>query len=1005
MAWAFDVTANIPRITQSGTDTGLAGIATAITALGTVARSTAYTTAQMVKPPAGNGMWYRCSTAGTTSATAPTYNPVLGSTTTDGTAVFTAFQEPLVRTLGTTNNYYMPDVRFAINGTLTVANPQQENFVCSDVIGYGCNWTSGQWASDGVTPRWDGVHFTAVKVGANVADPTCLSLQNGAQFTFIGGEVQIASAVGFDNNTTPRSYQTRWRNTKEWGASSSRIRNYTTNAIFKDCEFYDVAFDLFRMPTVAPSIKARGSEYLFQYVGSGAGGADAKFVASNLENVDGTYDFDNYFGGWVELYNCKAGEALKVFSQYPNSSVWVRHCVPLYQDITITAKDTAGAVVQDVRFTTTESPTNAPTVTFTTAGGLKTWDFRTPLSYQTTTNSSGIATTTPVLNVWYWQSSFKESLRFPSSTATYEGRAYNYKTMTVSVLLGASAAIPVSAGVIGLDTATTVNEATAGAITKFTFTPSGTTGGLVVATANFTYVELWNYYRWWISQFANRSSNDTWTSTSGQVNMGLWTLALNTGVTGTSDSSFNYLYAPAVTLNGTATITGLYGTAAGKTSNIKFTTLVGSTIYVTDASGVQKDLQFDKTGSYVTYAPVASSGQWKAVIERYGYQRQSFVIDIAGGGEFSVTPTYIPDATIIQASLVTVSGYTTLNTPNEEYDYSCYMRTIQPQYYFMTKDGSAVDLGSADHDIDATAAQVWSYNGSKLITKSSNLARGSTLFEEHTTGLISTLNGATISIPFKDALGLRGSVTGLDPQGFGITWYLRYKLTSASTWTYLSGTGNTASILLASGTYELQVRAAGYDWAIKSLDTSVSLTVDMGLVFHLSKDNSTPQYTKTYDAVISALLDFNATNQAVAVTNTTSSIITASFAEVYQSLQRILHLPQLVWTWTSPVKAISISGTFSIPADNPVQFYLTTNSTSSFQLSCPVVHEATGSSANDRVRGNASGYSIILGSPASAESAGIAQTIIDRLGGTGFTTDIHSLNKIKSKVNAIFNNQ
>jgi hypothetical protein len=45
MAWAFDVTSNIPRITQSGTDTGLAGIATAITALARVTVSTAYNTA------------------------------------------------------------------------------------------------------------------------------------------------------------------------------------------------------------------------------------------------------------------------------------------------------------------------------------------------------------------------------------------------------------------------------------------------------------------------------------------------------------------------------------------------------------------------------------------------------------------------------------------------------------------------------------------------------------------------------------------------------------------------------------------------------------------------------------------------------------------------------------------------------------------------------------------------------------------------------------------------
>lgn len=572
MTWSFDVASNIPRLNQSGTDTGLAGIATAIAALPSVARSTAYTTAQMVKPPIPTGFWYRCSTAGTTAATAPTYGTTLAGTTTDGTAVFTAFKAPDIQTLGTTNHYYIPDIRMAINGTLTNANVQQQNFTCYDLIIYGGNFTSGAWSSDGVTPLWDGLHFASVRTSGSGADGVGMALQAGGQFTFIGGEVQTANGVTFDNGTTPRSYYTRWRNTREYGASSARFRSYTTLAIFQNVETYDFAFDLFRMPTVAPSIKARGAEYVYQYVGSLAGGTDAKFAASNLENVNGTYDFDNYSGGWVELYNCAKGADLNVVSQYPGSSVWVRHCVPLYQDIAITAKDTNGVAVQDVRFTATESPTNAPTVTFTTISALKTWDFRTPLSYQTTTNASGIATSTPVLNVWYWQTSFKESLRFPSSTAVYEGRAYNYKTVTVPVVLGASSAVQASAGMVGLDTATTIaDEATALALGKFTFTPSGATGGTVTATANFTLSEMWDYYRAWISQFANRPSNDTWTAIAGKLNMGAWTLTINSGVTCAPDSSFSYVYSPTITNNGT--ITALYQTTTGPSARLTFTGL------------------------------------------------------------------------------------------------------------------------------------------------------------------------------------------------------------------------------------------------------------------------------------------------------------------------------------------------------------------------------------------------------------------------------------------------
>ena len=217
MAWSFDVASNIPRLNQSGTEVGLAGIATAITAVATVARSTAYTTAMLRKPPTPNGFWYRCSTAGTTAATAPTYGTTLGGTTTDGTSVWTAFKAPDVQTLGTTNHYYMPDIRMAINGTLTNANPQQQNFTCLDLIIYTGNFTSGAWATDGVTPRWDGVHFATIRSSTSGANGDAMYLQAGAQFTFIGGEVQTAGGVTFDNGTTPRCYYTRWRNTKEYG--------------------------------------------------------------------------------------------------------------------------------------------------------------------------------------------------------------------------------------------------------------------------------------------------------------------------------------------------------------------------------------------------------------------------------------------------------------------------------------------------------------------------------------------------------------------------------------------------------------------------------------------------------------------------------------------------------------------------------------------------------------------------------------------------------------------
>lgn len=614
MAWSFDVASNIPRLNQSGTDTGLAGIATAITAVATVARSTAYTTAMLRKPPTPTGFWYRCSTAGTTASTAPSYGTTYGGTTTDGTSVWTAFRAPDVLLLGTTNHYFMPDFRVQITGTLTNTNPQQQNFTCYDLIIFTGNFISGAWASDGVTPLWDGVHFTSVRNTTSGADPVSLFLQSGGQFTFIGGEVQVAGAVSFDSGTTPRTYKTRWRNTKEFGASSARFRSYTTNAIFQDVEFYDMAYDLFAMPTVPPSIKARGSEYVYQYVGAGAGGTDAKFSASSLENVDGTYDFDNYFGGWVELYNCAKGASLNVVSQYPNSSIWVKHLVPLSQDLRITAKDTAGNLLENVRFNSNDIPNNSPTVTFTTAGNLKTWDFRNPFSYETTTNVSGIALSTPVLQAWYWQSGFKKNLRFPLSTAVYQGRAYNYKTMNVSVVLGSNSIQDVPAGMVALDTATTVNEATASAITGISLVASGSTGGTITISANRSYQDVWNYYRWWISQFANKSSNDTWTCIAGILDTKNWNIVVNSGVTLTSSSNIGTIKTSLLVTNN-GLINGTYTDSTGTYAKLLVNGLSsGMVAKLVNGSTVLSSVVASGTSAYLDYFIATGSSSISATL-------------------------------------------------------------------------------------------------------------------------------------------------------------------------------------------------------------------------------------------------------------------------------------------------------------------------------------------------------------------------------------------------------
>lgn len=283
--------------------------------------------------------------------------------------------------------------------------------------------------------------------------------------------------------------------------------------------------------------------------------------------------------------------------------------------------------------------------------------------------------------------------------------------------------------------------------------------------------------------------------------------------------------------------------------------------------------------------------------------------------------------------------------------------------------------------VTASGDRLTEYTNWNLVVPSGVAFTKDTKFKELAltgTGRV-TVNGS-VNFPYRDADGLRVTVTGLDPEGFGITWFLRYKLTSSSTWTNISGTGNTALILVTDGAYDVQVRAPGYDWATNTLDTSLSLSVDMGLRYQQASDE-TPQYLKPYDAAVEAIFQYDPAVMQVSVSNTTGALITGNFAELYRATQRIMHIPALVWAWTNPIRANAVTQTIVIPNGNPISLYLTADSDNHVRLTCPVVHQDTGEAAYDRVKGNTAGFQIILGSPATAESAGLVDNVVKLLGG------------------------
>jgi len=285
-----------------------------------------------------------------------------------------------------------------------------------------------------------------------------------------------------------------------------------------------------------------------------------------------------------------------------------------------------------------------------------------------------------------------------------------------------------------------------------------------------------------------------------------------------------------------------------------------------------------------------------------------------------------------------------------------------------------------------------------VIASGVSLLRGAKFRQLKLTGTGILTNDGTINFPFEDALGTRVSVNNLDPENFGVTWNLRYKKTSESVYTEISGLGNATQIIVENSVYDLQARVAGYTWKTIQFDTAESLSVDMALQFHLA-DDGTPQYLKPFNQSLVDIFEYDDDAMEVKVTNTTGSILEPGFPELYRVIENVQQDPSLVWLWINPVTTNATSQRVLLPPTSPLRLFLSADSDASVKITCPVVYSDTGISADDRVKGNPDGFSIILGSAATADSSLIVSQLITQLGGVGFNTSTDSLTEIKTKVN------
>ena len=752
--------------------------------------------------------------------------------------------------------YSFPTLTLNISGILTIADPSKQTYVAFAVrVLSGGNYTSGTFCTDGITPKTGGVHFNSVGVssqfvrGANAAS---FEVQSGGQYKFIGGIYYVSGGIAYIFGATNiEEFEVSVIASRAFGASSIRIFYGTPNVSKTNCKHYDAGIDLFQKPTSTRpfSVKAFNSEYVSQYVGSNNGGTDLLFIASGLSNQDGTFDFDNYDAGYVELYNCASGANLKVTCQANRTY----HCVPLFQNVNIKITNLSNVVQNGVNYKFIDAPvSNTPTAIITTNGGVKAWDFRNPITYTGTTNASGLSAVTPVLQVWHGATNLK-NLRFPLSTINPQFRAYALETQVSSLILGSDTAQSLSIAMTSIPLS--ITQAQAQALIGISFSPSGANAGTITVTSNKTVTELWASYRNYISQIANFGSNDTWTFENAILNMGNWSISNSAIITGN------------ITTTGTVTgtVNGIYTDSTGTSGQLSFTAPTNSQVLITSNVGTTTYIS-SASGQTTINIPPGQIGTYTVKVRQYGLQEKILTQIITGGGLFALgTITLILNTKFVD-TLTNVTAYTALETSQKLYDWTQYYATTavgMTQNFLADIISSKLDLG-----VNTISNVALGYTGTTIGTNSATVIGINII----TTGTLLANVSPTYPQQITDSTGTTNwlKVNLTSGQVYQDNFDNIFKTTSFTTLLPSTATSNIIYTLTARGSKKLLNQTLTYSTNLFAT-ISATLVQDISVVDTITDFLTVATSLDTAQKIYDALSQYQATS--IGITKDISSIV------------------------------------------------------------------------------------------------------------------------------------
>jgi len=350
---------------------------------------------------------------------------------------------------------------------------------------------------------------------------------------------------------------------------------------------------------------------------------------------------------------------------------------------------------------------------------------------QTTMATVAAYTTLDTAQQFYDYAKYYLWTNFVGQTATYVTRAINtINAGSYNVIIDATAVTPfVFAGstITAKSSTFTGSLTTSGAVTLANgavFSNNTVTANVAQATpTNLTDVTInGNLTYNTNSPITVTFTNCAISGTISNSGTGAVTISTNNSTIGTTGTNVTKRIVSSLTINGLT---------------------AGSQIYIANGAGTQVAYVASSGTSY-TVDTTGFTGTWSWKVTNYGYTAQTGTHSPAVAST-TVTVTLVADAFITQPTKATVAAYTVLGNLDRLYDYAAYYETTNSGIIYsrvVTKAGTAASIGSYNATLNSTGS-VWTFNGSALsINIAGSLAAGTTITGALFTSGVVTLSGA-----------------------------------------------------------------------------------------------------------------------------------------------------------------------------------------------------------------------------------------------------------------------